>query len=125
MGLNKMLKQGLESENKVMNNITNKVSDVASKNNLSTEKATKPDVVTDKKSITKKSTTKKIDNISEKNKGGRPTNQEKGISNRHQHTLTLKDDDYQKFLMYANSHELSFAKFLERAAKEYIVNHPD
>ena len=54
---------------------------------------------------------------------GRPFNKAKGIATRAQHTITLKDEDYQKFLEYANEHDMSFAKLVEKATVEYIKNH--
>lgn len=57
------------------------------------------------------------------NKGGRPTNKEQGLPSRKQYTLTLKEADYKAFLSKAREEELSFAKFMERAAQEYIKNH--
>lgn len=58
-----------------------------------------------------------------KNLGGRPTNKEKGIKSRKQYTLTLKEDTYKLILEKAGEEDLSFAKFMERAALEYIENH--
>ena len=58
-----------------------------------------------------------------KSLGGRPTNKEKGIKSRKQYTLTLKEDTYKLILEKAGEEDLSFAKFMERAALEYIENH--
>ncbi len=58
-----------------------------------------------------------------KNSGGRPTNKEKGIKSRKQYTLTLKEDTYNLILAKAREDELSFAKFMERAALDYIDRH--
>ena len=58
-----------------------------------------------------------------KNLGGRPTNKEKGIKSRKQYTLTLKEDTYKLILEKAREEDLSFAKFMERAALEYIESH--
>lgn len=58
-----------------------------------------------------------------KNLGGRPTNKEKGIKSRKQYTLTLKEDTYKLILEKAGEEDLSFAKYMERAALEYIQNH--
>lgn len=58
-----------------------------------------------------------------KNRGGRPTNKEVGIKSRKQYSLTLKEDDYRLFLEKARENDLSFAKFMEKAAFEYIENH--
>lgn len=55
--------------------------------------------------------------------GGRPTNKEKGIEGRKQYTLTLKESTYTTILSRAREEEISFAKFMERAALEYIENH--
>lgn len=57
-----------------------------------------------------------------KNPGGRPTNKEKGIKSRKQYTLTLKEDTYNLILEKAREEDLSFAKYMERAALEYIKN---
>jgi hypothetical protein len=56
-------------------------------------------------------------------KRGRRTNEEKGIKNRKQYTITLMEDDYSLFLQKAYEEGVSFAKFMEDAAKEYIRNH--
>lgn len=66
-------------------------------------------------------TKKKVDE--DKNKGGRRPNAEKGIANRKQYTLTLKEDTYNMIVSEARKEEISFAKFMERAAIEYINNH--
>ena len=72
----------------------------------------------------KKAAQKKSQETSKnKNPGGRPTNKEKGIKSRKQYTLTLKEDTYKLFLNKAREEDLSFAKFMERAALEYIENH--
>lgn len=75
----------------------------------------------------KESTTKKAElvkaPITEKHKGGRPTNKEKGLKSRRQYTLTLKENDYSAFLEAARKNDLSFAKFMEKAAFEYIESH--
>lgn len=57
------------------------------------------------------------------NKGGRPTNKEKGIISRKQYTLTLKEETYELIKTKAQEEEISFAKYMERAALEYIENH--
>ena len=57
-----------------------------------------------------------------KKAGGRPTNAERGIQSRKQYTLTLKEDTYQLILEKAREEDMSFAKFMERAALEYIKN---
>lgn len=73
---------------------------------------------------TKKASPKKAKADSKpKNLGGRPTNKEKGIKSRKQYTLTLKEDTYKFIFEKAGEEDLSFAKFMERAALEYIENH--
>lgn len=57
-----------------------------------------------------------------KNPGGRPTNKSKGIKSRQQYTLTLKEETYKLILAKAQEEEISFAKYMERAALEYIKN---
>ena len=69
------------------------------------------------------SSKKPKENPKPKNLGGRPTNKEKGIKSRKQYTLTLKEDTYKLILEKAGEEDLSFAKFMERAALEYIENH--
>ena len=71
----------------------------------------------------KVSSKKQKENPKPKNLGGRPTNKEKGIKSRKQYTLTLKEDTYKLILEKAREEDLSFAKFMERAALEYIENH--
>ncbi|SES42035.1 hypothetical protein SAMN04487884_1477 [Butyrivibrio fibrisolvens] len=57
-----------------------------------------------------------------KNLGGRPKNADRGLACRKQYTLTLEEDTYQTFLNMAREEKLSFAKFMEKAAFEYIEN---
>ena len=57
-----------------------------------------------------------------KNPGGRPTNKSKGIKSRQQYTLTLKEETYKLILAKAQEEEISFAKYMERAAIEYMKN---
>lgn len=88
---------------------------------VTTTKSAEPAVDTPLKAEEpKKSSTKKI---KAKNLGGRPTNKEKGIKSRKQYTLTLKEDTYKLILAKAGEEDLSFAKFMERAALEYIEKH--
>ena len=68
------------------------------------------------------STPKNLNSKKPKKTGGRPTNAERGIQSRKQYTLTLKEDTYQLILEKAREEDLSFAKFMERAALEYIQN---
>ena len=57
-----------------------------------------------------------------KNLGGRPKNSELGLACRKQYSLTLEENTYQTFLDMARKEKLSFAKFMEKAAYEYIEN---
>ena len=60
--------------------------------------------------------------VKKKNLGGRPKNADRGLACRKQYTLTLEEDTYQTFLNMAREEKLSFAKFMEKAAFEYIEN---
>ncbi|WP_029324730.1 hypothetical protein [Butyrivibrio sp. AE3004] len=115
MGVNKLLKAGIEKEQA-------QLKDVAAKKE---EKKTseKAEVTVQKKEPPKKESIVVKEVKPEKNKGGRPTNKEKGLKSRKQYTLTLKEDDYSTFLEAARDNDLSFAKFMEKAAFEYIENH--
>ena len=92
MGVRKMLEEGVKKE----------------KEAISKEKA-------ESKSESKNNRTIK------KNRGGRPKNETIGLHCRKQYTLTLKEEDYKEFLDTARSEDISFAKFMEKAAKEYIA----
>lgn len=88
-----------------------------------TPKPEKPAIDTPKAEEPKKVSSKKPkEEPKPKNLGGRPTNKEKGIKSRKQYTLTLKEDTYKLILEKAGEEDLSFAKFMERAALEYIEN---
>lgn len=106
MGVNKLLKAGIEKEQAQLKGITTKSDE-------------KKHINSQMSSLEKTSS----GNNSIKSKGGRPTNKEKGLKNRKQYTLTLKEDDYNSFLEAARTNDLSFAKFMEKAAFEYIENH--
>ncbi|SHI96762.1 hypothetical protein SAMN02745229_03907 [Butyrivibrio fibrisolvens DSM 3071] len=60
--------------------------------------------------------------VKKKNPGGRPKNADRGLACRKQYTLTLEEDTYQTFLEKAREEKISFAKFMEKAAYEYIEN---
>lgn len=62
-------------------------------------------------------------NDEKKRKRGRPANKTKGIENRKQYTLTLKESTYERIMVVAHEEEISFAKFMEKAANEYLKNH--
>lgn len=53
-------------------------------------------------------------------RGGRPTNKEKGLDTRKQYSLTLKESTYSQILEEAEKDEITFARFMERAALFYI-----
>lgn len=78
-------------------------------------------------SVLKKSAIAPVNSDSEerpkRHPGGRPSNKEKGIEGRKQYTLTLKESTYAMILSKAREEEISFAKFMERAALEYIEDH--
>ncbi len=117
MSVKSMLKAGIANEQAQLQKATTKV-----------DKSEAPAQVV-KKEPTKKASAKKTTVKEEKvetppkNKGGRPTNKERGLKSRKQYTLTLKEDDYRTFLEKASEEDISFAKFMERAAFEYIENH--
>ena len=117
MGVNKLLKAGIEKEKAQLIDVTAKEEKKAS---AKAETVKEP-----KKEPTKKKAEVVKEPIVEKHKGGRPTNKEKGLKSRRQYTLTLKEDDYSAFLEAARENDLSFAKFIEKAAFEYIENHKD
>ena len=127
-GLKKMLAQGIANEQeqleKVATETTKKEKNepVNSKPKLPKENHQKEDKPASKNDSASKIKEKKP-NEPEKNKGGRPTNKERGIKSRKQYTLTLREEDYKEFLDKAGEEDLSFAKFMEKAAKEYITNH--
>lgn len=106
MGVNKLLKAGIAKE-------TLQLKDGASRKS---EKAG-----TEKKITSKSKTTA----TAKKRKGGRPTNKELGLEDRKQYSLTLKENDYNLFLEAARAENMSFAKFMERAAYEYIRHHKE
>lgn len=121
MGVKNLLKAGIEEEKQLLDNAASGTPTVETAED--TAKANAPTVkpVVEKKppKEDKKPASKK----KEKNQGGRPTNKEKGIKSRKQYTLTLKEETYQMILDKAGEEELSFAKYMERAALEYIKNH--
>ena len=84
---------------------------VAEKENLKKEST-----VTRKKQPVEKSSS--ISDV--KSRVGRPTNESRGRVSRKQYSLTLREDDYREFQAFAESEDISFAKFVERAAREYI-----
>lgn len=126
MGLKKMLQQGLEYEDALLTKASkpaepakDETAMVEQSERVEAKNEPEPDTSTPKKSAAASTPKKK----EKKNPGGRPTNKEKGILSRKQYTLTLKEDTYRMILEEAGKEELSFAKFMERAALEYINNH--
>ena len=119
MGVNKLLKAGIEKEEQQIQSAVTVTSVVEKTEKPIVEKAPVTPPAEEKKPDSKKKST------SQENKGGRPTNKEKGIKSRKQYTLTLKEETYKMILDKAGEEELSFAKYMERAALEYIKNHND
>ena len=120
MGLKKMLEQGIANEAAQLNKASEPAEPIIREvSSIETEPKRKPV----SEPSTQKRKTGKSDSKQTKNPGGRPTNKEKGIQSRKQYTLTLKEDTYNMILDEARKEELSFAKFMERAALEYIRNH--
>lgn len=131
-GLKKMLAQGIANEQEQLEKVASSGKNEPSQNHTevtpTTEEASVnlPEVPHKQKASDgsqQKNPSKKQTDSSQKKKGGRPTNKEKGVKSRQQYTLTLKPDDYREFLERAGLEDISFAKFMERAAKEYIQNH--
>ena len=58
-----------------------------------------------------------------KQKPGRPSFKEKGLKKRKQYTLTLLEDTYNQIMENATIEGVSFAKYIEKAAVEYMENH--
>ena len=121
MGVKKLLQAGIENEEKAFTNKgtkpKTKVDGVFPE--ISNE-PTEPEPVIQKGNRVKEGSRRVV-----KKKGGRPKNEEIGLKSRKQYTLTLKEDDYKEFLSRARSEDISFAKFMEKAAKEYIENHKE
>lgn len=124
-----MLAQGVANEQKKFTEVSvpKKVLDTKTTEILESKEI---ENAADTKNIKPISTEKNTENTTSvktkqngKYKGGRPKNKEKGIATRKQYTLTLKEDTYKTILEKANNEGLSFAKFMERAALEYIDNH--
>ncbi len=89
-------------------------------NSTETQKKEEPTTDTTKKENSEKDT---ATDSKQKKSGGRRPNEYYGLKKRKQYTLTLKEDTYNFIVDKAREEELSFAKFMERAALEYIENH--
>ena len=126
MGVNKLLKAGIEKEEQQIQSAVTVTSVVEKTEEPIVKEApvTPPAEAKEPPKEEKKPASKKK-NTNQENKGGRPTNKEKGIKSRKQYTLTLKEETYKMILDKAGEEELSFAKYMERAALEYIKNHND
>lgn len=123
MGLKKMLAQGVANEQAQLNKASKAAEPIVEEGAavVPAEVKTAPSSEsTTRKKNTRTAAPKKQE---KKNQGGRPTNEEKGIKSRKQYTLTLKEDTYKMIFEEAAKEELSFAKYMERAALEYIDNH--
>lgn len=92
----------------------------AAKEPKSSTKAPETKEPTKKEPKEEKAQSVKLDK--KKNLGGRPKNADRGLACRKQYTLTLEEETYQTFLNKAREEKLSFAKFMEKAAFEYIEN---
>lgn len=134
MGLKKMLAQGVANEQAQLNKASKPTKPIEKEvaavvEIVKTEAPADIEIKPSSEPTPRKKTngiapSKKLEKKSEKkNLGGRPTNEEKGIKSRKQYTLTLKEDTYKLILEEARKEDLSFAKFMERAALEYINNH--
>jgi len=137
MGLKKMLAQGIEKEQEQLKRASEPADPIVKEDPAVQEapaerktetpaedESKKSSESTPQKKNTRNTTHKKqAKKTDKKNPGGRPTNEEKGIKSRKQYTLTLKEDTYRMILEEAGKEEISFAKFMERAALEYINNH--
>lgn len=134
MGLKKMLAQGVANEQEQLNKASKTAEPIAEEvpaviEPVKVEAPAEVENQTSSEPIPRKKNTgtaipeKQNKKAKKKNLGGRPTNEEKGIKSRKQYTLTLKEDTYKLILEEAGKEELSFAKFMERAALEYIDNH--
>ena len=132
MGVNKLLRQGLDNERKNIDLEKQKTEEEKKKkaaekkakakaDKEAAEKAAKEEAVL----LAAKESTNEAEEAKEESKhpGGRPTLESLGKTPRKQYTLTLKETDYKAFLERAGAEDMSFAKFMEKAAKEYISNH--
>ena len=112
MGLNKMLKAGIEEEKQLLARSqtgSKAEKDKADPKTASTQiKANNPPP--QKKKATKS-----------KNRGGRPKKAEG--QRRKQYTLTLRPETYQEIREKADAEGMSFAQYVERATREYINSH--
>lgn len=131
MGLKKMLAQGIADEVEQLNKASVKASiktgSLSEPENLKVEnenKETKEPVLYQKPETEIKVTAERNRGKSGKKKTrGRPTNKDLGIDTRKQYTLTLREGTYKLIVEKAREADMSFAKFMERAALEYIENH--
>jgi len=94
MGVNKMLRAGIDEENKLL------------------EKS---------RAAAEKKETLPETEVRGESKGGRPKLEKD--QKRQQYTLTLQPSMYQEILAEAAKESMSFAKYVERAVREYIENH--
>ena len=129
MGVNKLLKAGIQSEKDKIDEEKKKEEEARKRKKEAESKTDKeigsPIAVSNSPETTSPvvaSTETKHPPIA-KHPGGRPPLESQGKSTRKQYSLTLKEEDYKLFTEKAASEDLSFAKFMERAAKEYIRTH--
>ena len=115
MGVNKLLKAGIEGEKEQL--------EKASSKPTTSNKEIKKRSVKTSQMPTEEKPKKPKEEVPQKHPGGRPTNESKGKISRKQYTLTLIPDDYNKIMNLADLDGLSFSKYIERAVNEYIRNH--
>ena len=116
MGVNKLLKAGIEGEKEQLEKAS-----VKPKSVKATEEKKQSSKV--KRMPVEEKPNKVQEEEPKKHPGGRPTNKSKGKTSRKQYTLTLIPDDYSKIMELADEDGISFSKYIERAVNEYIDNH--
>jgi len=121
MGLKNMLAQGVANEQEQLKKASKNTA-ITLKDSISSTQENQTTNANEDKPITLEKNDTNSSNIVKK-QGGRPTNEEKGIKSRKQYTITLREDTYKLILDEARAEDISFAKFMERAAIEYINNH--
>ena len=131
----KLLQAGLDKEKEALDQAKQKSEEEKKKKAAekaekakATKKGSEESNVKDNENDTQKivETSEEVNNkksTSSKHPGGRPTLESLGKASRKQYTLTLKETDYKAFLERAGKEDLSFAKFMEKAAKEYMSKH--
>ena len=116
MGVNKLLKAGIDGEKEQLAKASVRSEKTTGKNN------SKPQEIP---SLFVEESVAPVTDVpaAKRNPSGRPTNESKGKKRRKQYTITLVPDDYDMIMEKAEAEGISFAKYIERAAKTYIRNH--